>query len=144
MQEEEFRTQKAVLEHKRHMLASVVVVWRKLRDELKEKHAGQSEAQQRRSIYRMVDKLLEVKTKMQASVAAHKVMHPGTELSVATMQLVLDEFASKYSSVTTVEGAYSLQLMEAFGVQPEAAMMGEYQQPQQQQQQQEEDRKNIP
>ena len=54
---------------------------------------------------------------MDASVAAHKVMHPGTELPVATMELVLDEFASKYNSVATVEGAYSLQLMDAFGVQ---------------------------
>ena len=45
---------------------------------------------------------------------AHKVVHPGTELPVATMELALDEFASKYSSVATVEGAYSLQMMEAF------------------------------
>ena len=41
-------------------------------------------------------------------MAEHKVMHPGTEQPVATMEL--DEFASKYSSVATVEGAYSLQL----------------------------------
>ena len=59
-------------------------------------------------IYRMVDKLPGVKTRMEASVAAHKVMHQGTELPVATMELVLDEFASKYNSVATVEGAYSL------------------------------------
>ena len=80
----------------------------------------------------MIDKLLEVKTvktRMEASVAAHKVVHPGTELPVATMELVLDEFASKYSTVATVEGAYSLQLMEAFGAQPAAALMGEEQQP---------------
>ena len=108
---------------------------------LQQKQAAQTEAQQRRSLYRMTDKLLEVKTRMEASVAAHKVMHPGTELPVATMELVLDDFASKYSSVATVEGAYSLQLMEAFGVQPAAALMGEEQQPQQRQQ---EDRKNIP
>ena len=57
------------------------------------------------------------------------------------MGLVLDEFASKYSSVVTVEGAYSLQMMEAFGAQPAVALMGEEQQPQQQQQ---EDKKNIP
>ena len=57
---------------------------------------------------------------------------------VATMELVLDEFASKYSSVATVEGAYSLQMMEAFGAQPAAAPMGE------EQQQQQEDRKSIP
>jgi hypothetical protein len=50
---------------------------------------------------------------------------------VATLELVLDEFASKYSSVATVEGAYSLQLMDAFGVQPAEATMGEQQQPQQ-------------
>ena len=141
VQEEEFRAQKAVLEGKRHMLASVVAVWRRLRDDLQQKQAAQTEAQQRRSLYRMIDKLLEVKTRMEASVAAHKVMHPGTELPVATMELVLDEFASKYSSVATVEGAYSLQLMEAFGVQPAEAMMGEEQQPQQQKQ---DDRKNIP
>ena len=46
----------------------------------------------------MVDKLPEVKTRMAASVAAHKVMHPGTELPVATMEVVLDEFAPKYSA----------------------------------------------
>ena len=73
----------------------------------------------------MVDKLLEVKTRLEASVAAHKVMHPGTELPVGTMEMVLEEFASSYSSVATVEGAYSLQMMEAYGVQPEAALMGE-------------------
>ena len=54
------------------------------------------------------NKLPEAKTRMKASVAAHEVVHPGTELPVATMELVLDEFASKYSSVATVEGAYSL------------------------------------
>ena len=112
-QEEEFRAQKAVLESKRHMLASVVAVWRRLRDDLQQKQAAQTEAQQRRSLYRMIfiDKLLEVKTRMEASVAAHKVMHPGAELPVATMELVLDEFASKYSTVATVEGAYS-QLLQ--------------------------------
>ena len=89
----------------------------------------------------MIDKVPEVKTRMEASVAAHKVVHPGTELPVATMALVLDEFASKYNSVATVEGAYSLQMMEAFGTQPAAALMGEEQQPQHQQQ---EDRKNTP
>ena len=47
---------------KMHMLASVVAVWGRLRDELQEKHAGQTEAQQRKSIYRMIDKPLEVKT----------------------------------------------------------------------------------
>ena len=83
----------------------------------------------------MIDKPPEVKTRMEASVAAHKVMHPVTELPVATTELVLEDFASKYSSVATVEGAHSLQLMEAFGAQPTAAMMGEEQQPQQQQQQ---------
>ena len=101
------------------MLASVLAVWRKLRDELQEKGAVQTAAQQRRSINRMVEKLAEVKTRMDASEAAHKVVHPGTELPVATMELVLDEFASKYSSMATVEGAYSLELMEAFGVVPE-------------------------
>ena len=88
----------------------------------------------------MVEKLAEVKARMEASEAAHKVVHPGMELPVATMELVLDEFASKYSSVATVEGAYNLQLMEAFGVMPE-------QQPHQQHQQQQGqqgDRKNIP
>ena len=34
----------------------------------------------------MIDKLPEVKTRMEASVAAHKVMHPGTELPVATIK----------------------------------------------------------
>ena len=45
----------------------------------------------------MVEKLAEVKSRMEASEAAHKVVHPGTELPVATMELVLEEFASKYS-----------------------------------------------
>ena len=103
------------MESKRYTLASVVAVWRRLRDDLQQKQAAQIEAQQRGSLYRVIDKLLEVKTRMEASVAAHKVMYPRTELPVATMELVLDEFASKYSSVATVEGAYSLQLMEAFG-----------------------------
>ena len=125
VQEEEFRAQRAALETKRHMLASVVAVWRRLRDDLQQKQAAQTEAQQRRSLYRMIDKLLEVKTRIEASVAAHKVMHPGTELPVATMELVLDEVGSKYSSVATEEGAYSLQLVEAFGVQPTEALMGE-------------------
>jgi hypothetical protein len=128
VQEEEFRSQKAVLDSKRHMLASVVAVWRRLRDDLHQKQAPQTEAQQRRSLYRMIDKLSEVKTRMEASVAAHKVVHSGTELPVATMELVLDEFASKYSSVATVEGAYRLQMMEAFGARPVAALMGEEQQ----------------
>ena len=51
---------------------------------------------------------------LEASVAAHKVMHPGTELPVATMELAVEEFASKYSSVSAIEGAYNLQMMEAF------------------------------
>ena len=41
VQEEEFRAQKAVLEGKRHMLASVVAVWRRLRDAATE--AGSSD-----------------------------------------------------------------------------------------------------
>jgi hypothetical protein len=138
VQEEEYRAHKAIQERKRHMLVSVVAVWKRMRDDLQQKQAAQTEAQQRRSLYRMIDKLLEVKTRTEASVAAHKVVHHGTELPVATMELVLDEFASKYSSVATVEGAYSLQMMEAFGAQPAAALMGE------EQQQQQEDRKNIP
>ena len=44
MQEEEFSAQKAVLEHKRHMLAYVVAVWRELRGELHDKGAEQNEA----------------------------------------------------------------------------------------------------
>ena len=95
------------------MLASVLAVWRKLRDDLQEKGAVQTAAQQRRSLNRMVEKLAEVKSRMEASEAAHKVVNPGTELPVATMELVLEEFASKYSSVATVEGAYSLELMGA-------------------------------
>ena len=51
-------------------------------------------------------------------------MHQGTGLPVATMGLVLGEFASRYSSVATVKGAYSLQLMEAFGMQSAAALVG--------------------
>ena len=43
----------------------------------------------------MIIALPEVKTRTEASVAAHKVTYPGTELPVATMELVLDEFASK-------------------------------------------------
>ena len=85
----------------------------------------------------MVEKLAEVKSRMEASEAAHKVVHPGTELPVATMELVLEEFASKYSSVATVEGAYSLELMEAFGVVPE-------QQPHQQHQQQQQGQEEHP
>ena len=50
VQEEEFRAQKAVLEGKRHMLASVVAIWRRLRDDLQQKQAPQTEAQQRRSL----------------------------------------------------------------------------------------------
>ena len=49
------------------MLASVLAVWRKMRDELQEKGAVQTAAQQRRSINRMVEKLAEVKTRMDAS-----------------------------------------------------------------------------
>ena len=56
------------------MLASVVAVWRKLRDELDEKGAGQTAAQQRRSINRMVEKLAEVKSRMEASEAAHTLI----------------------------------------------------------------------
>ena len=67
----------------------------------------------------MVEKLAEVKSRMEASEAAHKVVHPDTELLVATMELVLDGFASKYSSVATVESVYSLELMDPFGVMPE-------------------------
>jgi hypothetical protein len=107
VQGEEFRAQKPILEHKRHMLASVLAVWRKLRDELQEKGPVQTAAQQRRSLNRMVEKLAEVKSRMGASEAAYKVVHPGTELPVATMELVLEEFASKYNSVATVEGAYN-------------------------------------
>ena len=92
IQEEEFRAQKDVLNSKRHMLASVVAVLRRLRDDLRQKQAPQTVVQQRRSLYRMIDKLPEVKTRMEASVVAHKVVHPGIELSVATMELVLDEF----------------------------------------------------
>ena len=44
---------------------------------------------------------------MPQTEAAHKVVYPGTGLPVATMELVLEEFASKYSSVATVEGAYN-------------------------------------
>ena len=78
VQEEEFRAQKPrpILEHKVHMLASVLAVWRKLRDELQEKGAVQTAAQQRRSLNRMVEKLEEVKSRMEASEAAHKVVHP--------------------------------------------------------------------
>jgi hypothetical protein len=61
----------------------------------------------------MMEKLAEVKSRMEASEAAHKVANPGTELHVATMELVLEKFVSKYSSVATVEGAYSLELMGA-------------------------------
>ena len=141
VQEEEFKEQKAVLEHKKHLLASVHAVWKQLRDQLDAKQAPQSAAQQRRSITRMVSKLPEVMSRMEASVAAHKVMHPGTELPVATMELVVEEFASKYSSVSAVEGAYSLQMMEAFEATPEyPGSRGQ----QHQQQHQQEDRKNIP
>ena len=141
VQEEEFKEQKAVLEHKKHLLASVHAVWKQLRDQLDAKQAPQSAAQQRRSITRMVSKLPEVMSRMEASVAAHKVMHPGTELPVATMELVVEEFASKYSSVSAVEGAYSLQMMEAFDATPEYPGPREQQH---QQQHQQEDRKNIP
>ena len=55
----------------------------------------QTAAQQRRSLNRMVEKLTEVKSRMEASEAAHKVVQPGTELPVATMELVLEEFVSK-------------------------------------------------
>ena len=89
----------------------------------------------------MVSKLPEVMGRMDASVAAHKVLHPGTELPVATMELVVEEFASKYSRVSAVEGAYSLQMMEAFDVTPEYPVPREQQH---QQQHQKDDRKNIP
>ena len=55
IQEEEFRAQKAVLDSKRHMLASVVAIWRKLRDDLHQKQAPQTEAQQMRSLYTQDD-----------------------------------------------------------------------------------------
>ena len=89
----------------------------------------------------MVEKLTEVKSRMEASEAAHKVVQPGTGLPVATMELVLVEFASKYSSVATVEGAYSLEQVEAVGVVQEQQL---HQQQQQQQQRQQEDRKSAP
>ena len=95
-----------------------MAVWRQLRDVLAQKGAQQSAARQRRSLSRMVSKLPEVVTRLEAAVAAHKVVHPGTELPVATMELVLEEFAAKYSSVASVEGAYGLQLLEAFEVVP--------------------------
>ena len=85
VQEEEFKEQKAVLEHKKHLLASVHAVWKQLRDQLDAKQAPQSAAQQRRSLTRMVSKMPEVVVRIEASVAAHKVMHSGTELPVATM-----------------------------------------------------------
>ena len=141
VQEEEFKEQKAVLEHKKHLLASVHAVWKQLRDQLDAKQAPQSAAQQRRSITRMVSKLPEVMGRMEASVAAHKVLHPGTELPVATMELVVEEFASKYSSVSAVEGAYSLQMMEAFDATPEYPGPRDQQH---QQQHQQGDRKGIP
>ena len=141
VQEEEFKEQKAVLEHKKHLLASVHAAWKQLRDQLDAKQAPQSAAQQRRSITRMVSKLPEVMSRMEASVAAHKVMHPGTELPVATMELVVEEFASKYSSVSAVEGAYSLQMMEAFDATPEYPGPRDQQH---QQQHQQGDRKGIP
>ena len=75
VQEEEFRAHKAVLDSKRHMLASVMAVWKRLRDDLHQKQAPQTEAQQRRSLYRMIDKLPEVKTRMEASVAALTTVH---------------------------------------------------------------------
>ena len=61
VQEGEFRAQKPILEHKMHMLVSVLAVWRKLRDELQEKGAVQTAAQQRKGLNRMVEKLAEVK-----------------------------------------------------------------------------------
>ena len=118
VQEEEFGNQRPVAEAKKHMLASVLAGWRQLRDVLAEKGAQQSAARQRRSLNKMVAKLPEVLNRLEASVAAHKVMQPGTELPVATIEVVLEEFASKYSSVAAVEGAYGLQLMEAFEVVP--------------------------
>jgi hypothetical protein len=118
VQEEEFSNQRAVAVAKRHMLSSVLAVWRQLRDVLAQKGAQQSAARQRRSLSRMVAKLPEVVTRLEASVAAHKVVHPGTELPVAAIELVLEEFAAKYSSVASVEGAYGLQLLEAFEVVP--------------------------
>ena len=151
VQEKEFANQREVTEAKRHILASVLAVWRQLRDVLSEKGAQQSAARQRRSLLKMVAKLPEVKTRLEASVAAHKVMHPGTELPVAAMEVVLEEFAAKYSSVATVEGAYGLQLLQTFEVVP---VPGQQQQQQQQQwqgnnssgsgqQQQQGDRKHI-
>jgi hypothetical protein len=119
VQVEEFQQQRPVQEGKKHLLASVLSVWRDTRDELQGKET-QSAAQQRRSLLRMVQKLPEVLRRMEAAEAAHKNANPGTELPVQNMETIVEEFAAKYSSLAVAQGAaYMVKVSEAYAVEPE-------------------------
>ena len=76
VQEEAFKTQRAVLEGKKHLMASVYSEWQNLRLQLEENGEKQSAANQRASLRRMIAKLPEVKTAMDATEAAYQVTNP--------------------------------------------------------------------
>ena len=68
--EDQFRTQKAVLPARKHLLGQVLAVWEQLRCELEARGSRQSEAQVTASLHKMVSKLPEVVTRLGAAEAA--------------------------------------------------------------------------
>ena len=63
---------------------------------------------------------------MEAAEAAHKNANPDTELPVGSMETIVEEYASKYSSVSVAQGAtYSVQMAEAYAVAPTVQQPGQ-------------------